>query len=98
MAEGTQDDRADTRWLSYSDLAEARGISRESAIRMTRRRRWPKREGNDGTIRVAVPRAVVEGKPHVPPDIPGEDLEEDRADIPDPTTGSPAGLGRLAEQ
>jgi hypothetical protein len=98
MAEGTEDDRADTRWLSYSDLAEARGISRESAIRMARRRRWPKREGNDGTIRVAVPRSIVEGKPHISRDSRGDGLADVREDIPHKISGLETALGLLAEQ
>jgi len=32
-----------------------RGIDRPSAIRIARRKRWPKQDGNDGTTRVLVP-------------------------------------------
>jgi hypothetical protein len=45
----------DVRWLSYGELAEARGISKASAQRLVMRRRWPRRRGNDQTVRVAVP-------------------------------------------
>jgi hypothetical protein len=45
----------DGRWLSYSELAQARGIRRATAIRITRRNRWRKQTGNDGTVRVLVP-------------------------------------------
>jgi hypothetical protein len=56
------DDIAETRWLSYAELAEARGIDLASAIRTVRNRRWPKQKGNDGKIRVAVPWEFLEAK------------------------------------
>jgi hypothetical protein len=45
----------DVRWLSYGELGQARGISTASAIRLAFRRKWPRQDGNDGTVRVAVP-------------------------------------------
>jgi hypothetical protein len=45
----------DVRWLSYSELGQARGISTASAIRLVFRRKWRRQDGNDGTVRVAVP-------------------------------------------
>lgn len=47
--------RDGTRWMLYSELATARGISRASAIRLAFRKHWPRRIGNDGQARVAVP-------------------------------------------
>lgn len=49
------DGGAGARWMTYGELAEARGTSRASAIRQAQRRRWPRRPGNDGTVRVLVP-------------------------------------------
>jgi len=73
------------RWLSYDDIADMRGIDRASAIRMARRKRWPKQEGNDGTARVAVPgRFVRAGRTkrtaleHGDPGHSGVDLGETR--------------------
>jgi hypothetical protein len=43
------------RWVSYVELAAARGISRLSAERLVRKRKWQKRPGNDNTVRVLVP-------------------------------------------
>ena len=54
-------------WLSYSDLAERRGISRESANRLVIRHRWHKRKGNDGRVRVFVPADHL--TPDLTPDI-----------------------------
>ena len=45
----------DTRWLTYKELAAALDIDEESARRRAQRRKWPRREGNDGRARVAVP-------------------------------------------
>jgi hypothetical protein len=46
---------ADGRWLTYDELAELRGIDRTSARRLTTRLKWPRRPGNDGTVRILVP-------------------------------------------
>ncbi|MBV8359977.1 MAG: hypothetical protein JO189_18875 [Deltaproteobacteria bacterium] len=52
---GRPDATRDSRWMSYSELGEALGIKPASARRLSFRRRWPRRIGNDGTSRVAVP-------------------------------------------
>jgi hypothetical protein len=92
---GETEDRADTRWVSYTELAKARGISRESAIRIARRRKWPKREGNDGTIRVAVPLTDL-----TKPEADLLDIREDiPQDIPEDISRIISGLeGRLADK
>lgn len=41
--------------LTYAQLAEARGISRASAERLVRNRKWPRVMGNDGLAIVIVP-------------------------------------------
>ena len=51
----------DARWLSYTELAAERGISRASAIRMVRRQRWRRQTGNDGEARVLVPATALPG-------------------------------------
>jgi hypothetical protein len=49
------DSAPDTRWLSYRELAEILAPMRvESVIRLVRRKKWIKRESNNG-VRVAVP-------------------------------------------
>ncbi len=53
------DDAGDgTRWMLYSELAKARNISKASATRLAFRKGWPRRTGNDGQARVAVPSAA----------------------------------------
>jgi hypothetical protein len=54
-------DTEDGRWLSYTELAAERGISRASAIRMVRRQRWRRQAGNDGEARVLVPADALPG-------------------------------------
>lgn len=45
----------DTRWMTYAELAEARGIKEPAAVRLVQRRHWERHQGNDGSARVAVP-------------------------------------------
>jgi hypothetical protein len=78
------DDIEETRWLSYAELAEARGIDLASAIRTVRNRRWPKQKGNDGKIRVAVPWEFLQAK--------RQDTSEDARKLPG---NSPSSRPRL---
>src|SRR4051812_15959334 len=43
------------RWLTYDEMAETLGIGRERARVLTKRKRWPRRAGNDGKARIGVP-------------------------------------------
>jgi predicted RNase H-like nuclease (RuvC/YqgF family) len=45
----------DGRWMTYDELAEARGIDRQSARRMANRSHWRRQKDNRGTVRVYVP-------------------------------------------
>jgi hypothetical protein len=84
------DSRADTRWLSYDELAELTGAKRESVIRIVRRKGWAKRDANKpGEVRVAVPADVIEdmrarvtARPKRPPDSPPDNTEAVPPDIP----------------
>jgi hypothetical protein len=60
MHDAIDGDRDGMRWLSYAELADARRISKRSAIRLTFRHRWQRQKGNDGTVRVAVPMSELE--------------------------------------
>jgi hypothetical protein len=61
-SDATSEVAGDVTWMSYADLGRARGISAASAKRLAIRRHWRRRQGNDGTARVAVP--VTEAVPH----------------------------------
>lgn len=41
--------------MTYHEIAEAHGITLDSARRLARKKRWAKVPGNDGLARVAVP-------------------------------------------
>lgn len=71
------DDSADVRWMTYDEMAEALGITPDSARRLVARRKWPRRQGNDGRARIAVP---LERIPDTPPVIPADDDIDDGAD------------------
>jgi hypothetical protein len=42
-------------WLTYAEIAAARGTSRLAAVRLAQRRRLRRQKGNDGFARVFVP-------------------------------------------
>ena len=55
MHDGDDADGGGT-WMTYRELAAARGITHAAAIRLVQRNRWRKREGsNDGLAHVLVP-------------------------------------------
>jgi hypothetical protein len=49
------DETADGRWMTHAELAQARGISTASAIKLALRHRWRKQKDNRGTLRCLVP-------------------------------------------
>ncbi len=52
---GSADDDADGRWMSYGELAEARRITTPSAIRLVLRHGWRRQKDNHGIMRALVP-------------------------------------------
>src|SRR4051812_8249429 len=54
---------SDVEWLTIDEAAARLGISRESVRRTALRKRWAKRPGNDGRVRLGVP---VERLPSAP--------------------------------
>jgi hypothetical protein len=91
-----------SRWLTYPELAEARGISRLSAERLVRRRKWQRRQGNDGTTRIAVPAGEADARPDSRPDnLPDnrpDSRPDDRADISHAINTLGAAVAVLREQ
>ena len=51
----TEDTTAGVVWVTYDELAARRGITRDSAKRLTFRQKWRRTLGNDGASRVGVP-------------------------------------------
>jgi hypothetical protein len=82
-----EDVSEDVKWLKYNELASALGIPRESARQLVIRRRWPRRQGNDGRARIAVPLEVLLPESpsaetgQVPPDATGRPSSDETAAI-----------------
>jgi len=60
------------RWLTYDEMAEVLHLTKESARVLARRKRWPRRPGNDGRARIGVPEEEIEARSN-PPIDPGSD-------------------------
>jgi hypothetical protein len=75
------DDKSGIRWVSYDELASIRAISKKSAFRMANRRKWERRKGNDGTVRVAVPTADLHARPQPNSDDRSDDLSDIRSEL-----------------
>src|SRR5215203_435679 len=75
----------DARWLTYDEMAAALGIGSESARVLARRKRWPRRAGNDGKARIGVPEDEITARNDPPSDpggAPGSDPPNDPGDDP----------------
>jgi hypothetical protein len=55
VANGSADEAADSRWMTYTELAAARRISTSSAIKLVVRHGWRRQKDNHGTMRALVP-------------------------------------------
>src|SRR5829696_5252997 len=63
---------SDTKWLTYDEAAVALRISPESVRRLAQRRKWPRRPGNDGRVRLGVPVERLEAVTPVAGDSPSD--------------------------
>jgi hypothetical protein len=54
-SDSRSDGHSDSRWLTYGELAELRGISSASARRLVQRNHWRRQRDNRGTVRILVP-------------------------------------------
>jgi hypothetical protein len=54
-ANGSVEEAADSRWMSFSELAAMRRIATSSAIKLVKRRGWRCQIDNHGTMRALVP-------------------------------------------
>jgi hypothetical protein len=59
VRDGASDGARDSEWMTYAELAKVRGISLRAAVRMTQRQRLRRQPGNDGKVRVLVPRDML---------------------------------------
>jgi hypothetical protein len=56
----SSDGAGDGAWLTYAEMANQCGISLRAAVRRTQRQRLRRQPGNDGKVRVLVPRDMLE--------------------------------------
>ena len=82
------------RSLTYAELAEALGITPESANRLARRKRWARMKGNDGKTRVAVPEETL-ARPDNPPFSPGDSPPDSPSHSPPDNNPVHAQIARL---
>jgi hypothetical protein len=90
-------------WMTIATLAQKRRITKASAWRLVTRRGWERLKGNDGAVRVYVPR----GQQQPQTDVSRDDPIDSRDDPTDPTdspnggdaamTGFTAALDALRE-
>lgn len=71
----------DVTWLTYDELAERLGIERESARQHVKRKRWARRPGNDGKVRIGVPIECFENR-DTPTPAPETDLVHEPEHVP----------------
>jgi hypothetical protein len=57
------DSSDDGQWMTYAELAEARGIKLRAAVRQVQRQALRRQPGNDGKTRVWVPYDILEASP-----------------------------------
>jgi hypothetical protein len=69
------------RWMSYDEMADVMRLTRDSAKVLARRKRWPRRPGNDGRTRIGVPEEEIAARSNPendPENDPESDPESDR--------------------
>lgn len=71
-------DGGNGQWLTYDQVADVRGTSRDAAIRWVQRRKLRRQPGNDGRVLVLVPPNVVAdaGAPRAPQRAPLSDAPD----------------------
>ena len=82
--------------MTYDELAEVRGIDRQSARRMANRSRWRRQKDNRGTVRVYVPlEQAVRVRRHSPAGTSADKTADTSAGMPvDMSADTPAGTQR----
>ncbi|MBL7405194.1 MULTISPECIES: hypothetical protein [Methylorubrum] len=88
-------------WLTYDELAERLGIERESARQHVKRKRWARRPGNDGKVRIGVPEESLSARSEPGTEgetVPVREPEQSQEQIPVPDPGVTAVLTRHIER
>jgi hypothetical protein len=77
----TADADSDERWVSFEELAKARGVTKPSAIKLVRRHGWRRQRDNQGHIRALVPAAWITPEETREPDSTGDGPADRATDI-----------------
>jgi len=83
-------DMSDTKWLTYDEAAVALRISSESVRRLAQRRKWPRRPGNDGKVRLGVPAERIDAVVLAAGDSPSDAAPDTTRGIAPVTAGDDA--------
>ena len=71
----------ETRWLTYDGIAQALGITPDSARRLVaRNKQWPRKPGNDGRVLVGIPAERLERPPAAVPDAKDDVADDAKGD------------------
>ena len=76
-----------SQWVTFQELAQARGISRASASKLVRRKRWRRQADNESRVRILVPLDELRPEADRAPDSPTPDTADKAGDNPADTTG-----------
>jgi hypothetical protein len=82
---GSHPGNQDGRWMTFAELAATRGITRASAIRMVRRKRWRRMQDNQGRALTLVPEEWLARPDDGPEDHPEGSATERHPDGPGDT-------------
>jgi hypothetical protein len=96
------DNNANGMWMTYGEIATARGIKRDAAIRLVQRHKWRKQAGNDGLARVLVPPEWAKPGDRSPrditPDVVGDVALDDGGDVTRVINALEAAVSSLTER
>jgi hypothetical protein len=92
------DEVEDGRWLSYAEIAAARGINKLSAERLVRRHRWRRQPDNQGGVRIFVPLTWVESPAQLADTDQADSGPDVKPDIEEAVAALEAALAVLADQ
>jgi len=86
-------DEACARWVTFADLAQARGITKLSAAALIRRRGWRRQRDNQGHMIALVPLPWLNPKPDGSPHQPDDEAKTE----PDNRAGATASQSLLTD-
>jgi len=98
VTDDADDPKRDGVWVTYQELADARGISVPSARRLAFRRKLARQRGNDGTTRVMVPVTYLQQSEDPEEDDPNDVPTDDAADNRSVIRGFELAIEALREQ